>query len=128
MRHRKKFRKFGVTVGHRRALLRNLATSLCIHGRIKTTVGRAKELKRVADKLVTLAKRGDLHSRRQALSYLFEVNKESDGYSKKRLASHRLFTEISEQCASRNGGYTRVVKIGFRPGDGAEMAFVEFVG
>jgi large subunit ribosomal protein L17 len=127
MRHGNSLRKLGRSVPHRRALFRNLATDLFLHGRIKTTLPKAKELKRIADKLVTLGKRGDLHARRKALAYLNAINRESAGNANKTTAVHNLFTDIAERFRERNGGYTRVLKLGTRPGDGAEMAIIEFV-
>ena len=127
MRHNNKLRKLGRSVAHRKALLRNLATALFVHGRIRTTLPKAKELKRVADKLVTLGKKGDLNSRRNAMAFLNVINREADGNAKKTTAVHNLFTDIAERFSERNGGYTRVLKLGPRPGDGAEMALVELV-
>ncbi|MCL4125746.1 UNVERIFIED_CONTAM: hypothetical protein GTU68_047155 [Idotea baltica] len=116
MRHKKANSKLGRTPSHKRALLRNLATSLVIHDRIETTLPKAKALRRVADKLVTLGKRNTLHHRRQAMSFLF-----------KRTAVHKLFEEIAPRYEERNGGYTRVVRTRKRPGDNAQMAIIEFV-
>ena len=116
MRHANTGRKLGRSSSHRRSLMRNLATSLLTHGRIRTTFIKAKELQRVADRLVTLGKRGDLHARRQAMTEVF-----SDA------VVHRLFTEIAPWYKERPGGYTRVLKLEPRPGDNAPMAFVEFV-
>lgn len=116
MRHRKANRKLNRPSGQRRALLRNLATSLFEEGRIITTHARARELKRVADKVVTLAKRGDLHSRRQALKLLY----------KKEVLSG-LFDSAQERFGVRRGGYTRILKIGHRKGDNASISMVELV-
>jgi large subunit ribosomal protein L17 len=116
MRHGKTFRKLNRTSSHRRAMLRNLVTSLIEHGRVTTTVARAKELRSVADRMVTLGKRGDLAARRRAL-----------GYVRKRECVHKLFAEIAPGFASRGGGYTRVLKVGRRHGDSAPMAIIEFV-
>lgn len=127
MRHKNKLRKLGRSVAHRKALLRNLATALFLHGKIKTTLPKAKELKRVADKLVTLGKKGDLNSRRNAMAFLNVINREADGNAMKTTAVHNLFTSVAERFRNRNGGYTRVLKLGPRPGDGAEMALVELV-
>jgi len=127
MRHKKAFQKLGRKAPHRKALFRNLATSLILHDSIRTTVVKAKELKRIADKLVTLGKTDTLHNRRQAMSYLFAINQEQTGNAKKLTAVHRLFTEIAPKFAARNGGYTRVVRIGVRPGDCTEMAVIQFV-
>ncbi len=127
MNHRKAFRKLNRTPAHRRALLRNLATSLVLHNRIETTLPKAKELKRVADKLVTLGKKNNLHARRQAMSYLNAVNRFKVGETEKWTSVHKLFTEIAPRYAERNGGYTRVVRTRKRDGDNAQLALIEFV-
>jgi large subunit ribosomal protein L17 len=116
MRHLKQGRKLGRTAAHRKALLRNLATALLEHDRIITTEAKAKELRRVADKLVTLGKRGDLHARRQALQVI-----------RSNAVVRKLFDEIAPRFATRNGGYTRVLRLGYRPGDAAAMAVIELV-
>jgi large subunit ribosomal protein L17 len=116
MRHLKQGRKLGRTTAHRKALLRNLATALLEHERIITTEPKAKELRRVADKLVTLGKRGNLHARRQALQVVH-----SDAIVRK------LFDEIAPRFAERPGGYTRILRLGYRPGDAAAMAVIELV-
>ena len=116
MRHLKQGRKLGRTTAHRRALLRNLATALLEHERIITTEPKAKELRRVADKLVTLGKRGDLHARRQALQVV-----QSNAVVRK------LFDVIAPRFAERHGGYTRILRLGYRPGDAAAMAVIELV-
>ena len=116
MRHRRKAKYFGVKTAHRKAMFRNMVTSLFRHGRITTTLPRAKELRRLADKLVTLAKEGSLHARRQALSVIND-----------KTVVARLFSEIADQMASRTGGYTRIVRIGPRRGDGAMMCIIELV-
>lgn len=127
MRHKKALLKLNRTPAHRRALLRNLATSLVIHDRIETTLPKAKALRRVADKLVTLGKQDTLHRRRQAMGYLFEVNKRDSNNTQKRTAVHKLFTEIAPRYEERAGGYTRVVRTRKRAGDNAQMAIIEFV-
>lgn len=109
-------RKLGRPTDHRKAMLRNLVTSLLRNGKIETTVTRAKETKRMADKMITLAKRGDLHARRQALAYIYDES-----------VVKKLFDEIGPNYAERNGGYTRVLKLGPRRGDAAEMAIIELV-
>src|ERR687883_1840763 len=114
MRHMKQGRKLGRTTAHRKALLRNLATALLDHERIITTEAKAKELRRVADKLVTLGKRGDLHSRRRALRVV-----------RSNAVVRKLFDEVAPRFAARNGGYTRVLRLGYRPGDAAAMAVIE---
>lgn len=116
MRHLKQGRKLGRTSAHRKALLRNLATALFEHERITTTEPKAKELRRVADKLVTLGKRGDLHARRQAL----QVVRSTD-------IVRKLFDDIAPRFAERKGGYTRVLRLGYRAGDAAAMAIIELV-
>lgn len=116
MRHRKAGRKLGRTSEHRRAMLRNMVTSLFEHERIVTTVPKAKEARRVADKMITLAKRGDLHARRQAYAYI----KSKDVVAK-------LFDEIQSQYSDRQGGYTRIIQTGTRLGDAAPMAILELV-
>lgn len=127
MRHQKAFRKLGRNPSHRRALFRNLATSLIIHNRIETTLPKAKELKRIADKLVTLGKKDTLHARRQALAYLFAQNRTKNNCKTKDVAVHKLFTELAPQFAERQGGYTRVLRTRVRDGDKAQMAIIEFV-
>lgn len=109
-------RKLGRTTDHRKALLRNQVTSLLRSGRIETTVAKAKESQRMAEKMITLAKRGDLHARRQALAYIYDED-----------VVTKLFEEIGPGYEDRNGGYTRVLKLGPRRGDAAEMAILELV-
>lgn len=127
MRHKKVFRKLSRTPAHRRALFRNLATGLVLHNRIETTLPKAKELKRVADRLVTLGKKNTLHARRQAMRYLFAENRHAEGNAEKLTAVHKLFAEIAPRYADRNGGYTRVVRTRKREGDKAQLAVIEFV-
>ncbi len=117
MRHQKKTVKLGRTQGHRNALLANLAVSLIEHGQIKTTVAKAKAVRPVVEKLVTKAKTGTLHARRMALADL----RHNEG------AVRKLFTEIGPLNAERKGGYTRIVKLGMRRSDAAEMAIIEWV-
>ena len=109
-------RKLGRPTAHRKAMLRNQVTSLFEKGRIETTVTRAKETQRMAEKMITLAKRGDLHARRQVLAYIYDED-----------VVTKLFEEIAPNYSERNGGYTRVLKLGPRRGDGAEMAILELV-
>jgi len=116
MRHRVDGRHFGRTANQRKALLRGLLASLIKYERIETTLAKAKAVKEMADRLVTFGKKGDLHSRRIALSYLPD----------KELV-RKLFTEIAPRFADRNGGYLRVVRKGFRIKDSAPMAILEFV-
>ncbi len=111
-----KQRKLGRTADHRDHMLRNLTTSALKSGRITTTFQKAKEAQRMTDKMITLGKKGDLHSRRKAISYLYDDE-----------VVHLLFTEIAPKFESREGGYTRVLKLGQRRGDGAEMAILELV-
>ena len=110
------YRKLGVKSAHRQSMLRNLVTDLFRYGRIQTTDCRAKEARREAEKMITLAKRGDLHARRQALAYI----KDEDVVTK-------LFGEIAPNYKDRNGGYTRILKLGPRQGDVAEAVFLELV-
>ncbi len=117
MRHQKAGKKFNRTGSHRDAMFRNMVTSLFIYGKIRTTDAKAKELRRWADRMITLAKRGDLHARRQALA----VMRSKD-------VVHKLFEEASERFGQRAGGYTRIVKLGTRSGDGALLSLIEFVG
>ncbi|PWB81757.1 MAG: 50S ribosomal protein L17 [Candidatus Methylomirabilota bacterium] len=114
MRHRKAGRKLGRTTAHREMLLRNLLTSLFHYEKIVTTEAKAKELRKLADKVVTLAKRGDLHARRQAA----EVVQDEDVLKK-------LFDSIGSRYKDRNGGYTRLTKLEYRMGDGAPLAAIE---
>lgn len=116
MRHRNAGIKLGRTSSHRDAMFRNMVTSLFKYDRIRTTDVKAKELKRWADKIVTLAKQGDLNARRQALAIVREKD-----------VVHKLFEEASERFGSISGGYTRVVKVGRRPGDAAPISIVELV-
>ena len=127
MRHGKSLGKLGRNPAHRRALLRNLATSLVLNGRIVTTLARAKELRRVADRLVTLGKKGTLAARRRAMSYLLPINRHAVSCSNKLSAVHSLFEELAPRYAERCGGYTRVLRTGRRVGDNAQMALIEFV-
>lgn len=117
MRHKKAGRKLNRTASHRSAMMRNIVTSLLEHERISTTVPKAKEARRVAEKMITLGKRGDLHARRQAMAFI---------RSKDIVA--KLFDKLSEQYADRQGGYTRIIRTGVRSGDAAPMAIIELVG
>jgi len=116
MRHRKKGRSLSRTSAHRKATLRNMATNLFRHERIRTTTAKAKELRPYAERLITLAKRGDLHARRQAARKIQD-----------REVLGKLFDEIGPRFHSRPGGYTRILKLGTRKGDAAEMALIELV-
>jgi large subunit ribosomal protein L17 len=115
MRHLNQGRKLNRTSAHRKALFRNLVLALVKHERIKTTDAKAKELRRYADRMVTLGKRGDLAARRLAFAFM-----------QSRDAVKRLFDEIAPRFKERNGGYTRVIKFGFRRGDAAQLSIVEF--
>ena len=116
MRHRKRGRKLGRDTNHRRALFRSLVTSLIEHERIETTEAKAKELRSIADKMITLGKRGDLASRRRAAAYLLN-----------RKMVSKLFSEIAPRFLKRGGGYTRLIKTRVRVGDAAKMSVVELV-
>jgi large subunit ribosomal protein L17 len=116
MRHRKAGLKLNRTSSHRTAMFRNMVTSLFKHERIRTTDVKAKELRRWADNLITLAKRGDVHARRQALSIIREKD-----------VVHKLFGEAAERYGSVSGGYTRIVKLGRRPGDAAPISLIELI-
>jgi len=116
MRHRKAGKRLGRTTSHREAMLRNMVTSLLEHERIVTTTPKAKEVRKLTDRMITLAKRGDLHARRQALAVI---------RSKKVVA--KLFDELKDDYLDRNGGYTRIIKTGNRVGDAAAMAIIELV-
>ena len=117
MRHRKAGLKLNRTSSHRNAMFRNMVTSLFKHERIRTTDTKAKGLRHWADHLITLAKRGDLHARRQALSIVREKN-----------VVHKLFDEAAERFGSISGGYTRIIKMGRRSGDAAPVSMIELVG
>ena len=117
MRHGKSGRKLGRTSSHRQAMFRNMVTSLFEHERIVTTEQKAKEIRPIAEKMITLAKRGDLHARRQALDYI-----------RRKAVVAKLFDEILSQFSDRQGGYTRIIKTGTRRGDAAAMAIIELVG
>ncbi|HHX06934.1 MAG TPA: 50S ribosomal protein L17 [Erysipelothrix sp.] len=117
------YRRFGRTADHRKALLRNLATSLILQGSITTTEHKAKDLRSVVDQLITLGKKGDLASRRLANQWLFNSKDSKTG----KTALQILFDEVAPRYADRNGGYTRVIKTVSRRGDGAEMARIELV-
>lgn len=110
------YRKLGLPTDQRRAMLRNLVTSFLKEGKIETTVTRAKETRKLAEKMITLAKRGDLHARRQVLSFVTEKE-----------VVAKLFDEVAPKYAERNGGYTRIIKVGPRRGDNAEVVILELV-
>ena len=116
MDHRKTGRKLGRTTSHRKAMLRNMVTSLLKEEKIVTTDAKAKELRSIAEKMITLGKRGDLHARRQASAFIMD-----------RGVTKKLFEELPTRYGSRAGGYTRIVKIGYRVGDRASMAVIELI-
>jgi len=116
MRHKKAGKQLSRNTSHRRALLRNIVTSLFKHEQIETTDAKAKSLKPIAEKMITLAKRGDLHARRQALSYLQD-----------KAVTHKLFDELKDQFLDRQGGYVRIVKKGVRKGDAAPISIVQLI-
>ncbi|MGH3063098.1 MAG: 50S ribosomal protein L17 [Gaiellaceae bacterium] len=116
MRHHRKGKKLGRTSSHRKALYSNLAGALIEHGRIKTTIAKAKAVRPIVEEMITLGRRGDLAARRQALAYL----RSND-------VVHILFAEVAPRFTDRPGGYTRITKLGPRAGDAAEMAYLEFV-
>jgi len=116
MRHARAGKKLGRDSAHRKALYSNLAGALIEHGRIKTTVTKAKAVKPIAEQMITLGRRGDLHARRQATAFL-----------RSRDVVHKLFADVAPLFKDRPGGYTRIVKLGPRPGDAAEMAYLELV-
>jgi len=116
MRHKKAGRRLGRTTSHRLAMVRNMVTSLIEHERIVTTAPKAKEVRMVAEKMITLAKRGDLHARRQALSFMQDKN-----------VVAKLFGPLKDEYMTRNGGYTRIIRTGNRIGDAASMAILELV-
>ena len=116
MRHARTGKKLGRDSSHRRALYANLACSLIEHGRIRTTEAKAKAVKPFAEQMITLGRRGDLHARRQALAEL-----------RSQEVVHKLFSDVGPRMAERPGGYSRIIKIGHRPGDAAEMVYLELV-
>src|SRR3954453_5836815 len=116
MRHQRAGRKLGRDSAHRKALYANLAGALFEHGRIKTTVAKAKEVRPIAEQMITLGRRGDIHARRQALAFLRSQD-----------VVHKLFSEVAPRFTGRPGGYSRIIRIGPRPGDAAEMAYLELV-
>ena len=116
MRHGRKVPKLGRKAEHRKALLRNLVTEVLRHERVETTLVKAKAVKPLVDKMVTLGKRGDLHARRQALAVIRDKK-----------VVHKLFAELAPRYADRNGGYCRIYKLGFRRGDAAPLAIIEMV-
>ena len=116
MRHQKRGRKLGRDSEHRKSLYANLTSELIVHGRIRTTLAKAKEVRPVAEQMITLGKRGDLHARRQAVAFL-----------RQKPVVKSLFDDVAPRYAERPGGYTRIIKLGPRLGDAAEMAYIELV-
>jgi len=116
MRHNVAERKLGMKTAHRLAMLANMASSLVLHDKIETTLPKAKELKRIADRIVTLGKRGTVHAMRRARQIL-----------RNRQAVHKAFHDLPERFADRHGGYTRILKLGYRHGDSAPMAMIEYI-
>ena len=116
MRHGKRGRKLGRTASHKRAMLNNMATSLFDNGKVRTTLPKAKELRGVVERLISFAKRGDLHARRQVLRRI-----------QNKVVVAKLFDEIGPSFAGRNGGYTRIFKLGPRRGDSSELCLIELV-
>ena len=117
-------RKFGITAAHRKAMLRNLATSVIMHGKVETTYAKAMDMRSVVDELITLGKKGDLAARRQAASFIRDVYADE---KTRQTVLQKLFDEVAPKYADRNGGYTRVTKTGVRRGDAAPMATIELV-
>jgi large subunit ribosomal protein L17 len=117
MRHRKGGFKLGRNTSHRRALLRNLVTSIILNDKVHTTVTKAKATRPIVEKMITLGKNGSVHARRQALAYLMGPD-----------SVDRLFATVAPRYATRNGGYSRIVRTGVRKGDASEMAFIELLG
>ncbi|MDQ1335933.1 MAG: large subunit ribosomal protein [Thermodesulfobacteriota bacterium] len=116
MRHRKAGKQLGRNTSHRRAMLRNMVTSLFAHEQVETTDAKAKVIRPVAEKMITLAKRGDLHARRQALAYMEDKS-----------VVHKLFDQAKDRFLDRQGGYLRIVKKGVRKGDGAPVSIVQLL-
>jgi large subunit ribosomal protein L17 len=116
MRHRRAGKKLGRDSAHRKALYSNLAGALIVHGRIQTTVAKAKAVKPIAEKMITLGRRGDIHARRQATAFLRSQD-----------VVHKLFSEVAPRFKDRPGGYSRIIRLGPRPGDAAEMVYLELV-
>jgi large subunit ribosomal protein L17 len=116
VRHQRSGKKLGRDAAHRKALYANLAGALIEHGRIKTTITKAKAVKPIAEQMITLGRRGDLHARRQAVAFLRSKD-----------VVHKLFAEVGPRFADRPGGYSRIVKLGPRQGDAADMVYLELV-
>lgn len=133
MRHRKRGRKLGRTTSHRKALFRNQATALFEHEQIRTTLHKCKELRRVAEKLITIAKKDSLQARRRAARLLYGTDlhripyRGESGMQQKHFILQKLFDEIAPRYQDRNGGYTRIIRGELRRGDGAQMAYIQLV-
>ncbi|WOV87266.1 50S ribosomal protein L17 [Sporosarcina oncorhynchi] len=124
------YRKLGRTSSQRKAMLRDLATDLIVHERIQTTEARAKELRSVVEKMITLGKRGDLHARRQAAQFIrreLVMTEDEEGNEKEIFAIQKLFDNVAPRYTDRQGGYTRIMKMGPRRGDGAPVVVIELV-
>ena len=117
-------RKFGRNADHRKAMLRNLATSVIMYGKVETTYAKAMDMRSVVDELITLGKRGDLSARRQAAAFIRNVVADE---KTQQTVLQKLFSDVAPKYADRNGGYTRVVRTGVRKGDAAPMAYIELV-
>ncbi|MBQ9770677.1 MAG: 50S ribosomal protein L17 [Lentisphaeria bacterium] len=126
MRHLKHTAKLGRNCGHRKALLVNLACSILEHEQVKTTVTRAKEVRILVDKLITLGKAGTPHARRLAAARM-KINTEAGKLQSKKMVLDKLFSDLAQRFATRNGGYTRIVRIGHRIGDAAEACLIQLV-
>ena len=125
-----RYRKLGRTSSQRKAMLRDLATDLIVNERIQTTETRAKELRSVVEKMITLGKRGDLHARRQAAAFIrreLATTTDAEGNEQTVFALQKLFDDVAPRYADRQGGYTRIMKLGPRRGDGAPMVILELV-
>jgi large subunit ribosomal protein L17 len=124
------YRKLGRTSSQRKAMLRDLATDLIVHERVQTTEARAKELRSVVEKMITLGKRGDLHARRQVAQFIrreLVTTTDADGNEKEIFAIQKLFDNVAPRYTERQGGYTRIMKMGPRRGDGAPVVVIELV-
>ncbi|HJC03403.1 50S ribosomal protein L17 [Ligilactobacillus hohenheimensis] len=123
------YRKLGRTSEHRKAMLRNLTTDLIVNGKIVTTVQKAKEVRKMAEKMITLGKKGDLSARRKAAGYIMDVvvDNDNDEDASVKTALQMLFDDVAPRYAERNGGYTRILKMDRRRGDAAQMAIIELV-
>lgn len=124
------YRKLGRTSSQRKAMLRDLATDLIINERIETTEARAKEVRKAVEKMITLGKRGDLHARRQAAAFIrreLVTTTDSEGKETTSFALQKLFDDVAPRYAERQGGYTRILKVGPRRGDGAPVVVIELV-